>query len=264
MPQTRIALNKQAIVVEHSDPIDAEKIASALRAAQTALLQSTVNTTKAYAFSSVRGYLASLAPGYIDLLRTSFNLPPPDAADASRIYGPALRRILDTVALISEALHADRVEIADIEASVLEANPTAHGYVAKTFGESIAQGLRSYGHDLSAVKPLANPVVLKLADKTDMLAWYWTHEAGHKFALTVDADSGGQTAYFDGIDRCAERTRLRATCELLRTAGSPKTVEEMMQDDAFTKKMKPFTSLQLLDNADSYAHYVMLQPAKIA
>ena len=49
----------------------------------------------------------------------------------------------------------------------------------------------------------------------------------------------------------------------IQKAGSPKTVEEMMQDDAFTKKMKPFTSLQLLDNADSYAHYIMLQPATI-
>ena len=263
MTQTLIALNQQTIAVEHSDAIDGDKISSALRSAQTALLQAAVNTTKAGAFASVRGYIPSLAPGYIDLLRTSFNLPPPDAADAIRVYPPALRRILDTIALINEGLRADRVEVADIEASVLAQNPTAHGYVAKNFKEAIAQGLRSYGHDLSAVKPLANPVVLKLADKAELLAWYWVHEASHKFALTVDADSGGQTAYFDGIDRCAERTRLRATCELLREAGSPKTVEEMMQDDAFTKKMKPFTSLQLLDNADSYAHYIMLQPAKI-
>ena len=265
MPITQVQLNLQTILVQHNAKVlvGGAKIANAIRAAQTHLTQTIVNGTKAGAFINKPGYLASLNEGYIDLLRTSFNLPPRDGAGAVDVYAAALKRIVAVAAIIRDVALADKIEISEMSDEIQQAHPTAHGLVDQTVGERLAGAMRSNDHDLSQAKPLVSPVQLKLTDNEQPLAWYWVHEASHKHALTIDCATGGATAYFDGINRCDERTRFRATCQALVDAGAPQTLEELMARDAFTRKMLPFTSLELLNNADSYSHFVMFQPANI-
>jgi hypothetical protein len=278
-------LDLQSVIIEHRrervDPDVVGNFVIGLRLAKERLTKAIQNVGTAQVYVTLPRGPAGLGEDFRDLLRVSFMLPAPAASEAGPAYVDALKRIRSCLLQIHGAACGDVLEIQELE----EGLPGwVKGYVPSTTIESLARLVRTRGHDFDSAEPLVAPLQLELDQRPKAIAWYWIHEASHKFALTDDVGAGDDKAYFDGEDRVAHWKGLRAVATNLealdrtppagampaalqqRLASVPfeAAVEARFQtfvrQDRFLRVIHAVRSSDLLDNADSYSHFVMFQP----
>jgi hypothetical protein len=261
-------LNHQSVILEYHRPRVGPEITAAfvdgLRRAQQQLTKAVNNVALARIRLGVSG-TTSLSDDFRDLLRASFMLPATTAPDAATTYSEALKRIHECVLQIRDAANADVLEIRELEGGLPE---WVKGYVPTTLTENLVAMVRARSHDFSTATPLQAPLQLKIDIPADDIAWYWIHEASHKFALTADIKAGGEAAYFKTSNKAADLKGLRQVAtELEKLERSQGGIEARLlsfqrQDPVF-RLLLSMRSTDLLDNADSYSHFVIYQPDAI-
>ena len=278
MPKYKINVGNQQIEIDTGDeefqlkPVDQKKIQLIIQKSKTSII-----SAKAKTLLLLKGIYSNrvkfIPKEVFALLNLYFRVPFPydnfTLVDVQR----CLSKIYENLIVLEKGFCFSNFSIHQAEMKVLKSNG-ASGYVRGIFFDTIwMQIFTPDFHEFKKTKPIDSPIFLNLNDflssPTKKLMRLLIHEASHKFTRTID------NAYISTTIEDIKNTKLFniemkniqtsiTTTTIIDTEKFPVEEEKIIiqlsessTSGSAKKSWKDLTSEEALNNADSYAGFIM-------